>query len=295
MTNGILLLDKPIGMSSNQALQKVKRALRIAKAGHTGSLDPLATGMLPLCIGEATKFSQYLLDADKTYQVEARLGIRTNTGDAEGETIATRPVPKLTLSEINQALDHFRGEIEQVPSMFSALKVNGQPLYRLARKGIEVERKSRRITIYELRVLDYKDENISLEIKCSKGTYVRTLVDDFGELIGCGAYVCKLRRVSVGPYSSYGMVSLETLENEYKNNVSILNHYLQPISSMISHWPILQITDEMVFYMKRGQAVRVPRSPLSGLVQLQQKDGTFLGIGEVLSNGMIAPRKLVRK
>ena len=199
--NGILLLDKPPTMSSNRALQTVKHLFAARKAGHTGSLDPLASGLLPVCFGEATKFCQYLLSADKTYLVTMRLGIRTDTGDTEGEVISERPVPEVTSAILEKIFDQFRGEIEQVPSMYSALKHQGQPLYKLARQGITVARESRRLTIFRLTVLNFTADSVQFELHCSKGTYVRTLVDDFGEVLGCGAHVTQLRRIGVGAFT----------------------------------------------------------------------------------------------
>ena len=198
--DGILLLDKPQGITSNEALQQVKRAYGAAKAGHTGSLDPLATGMLPICLGEATKFSQYMLDADKVYITTAKLGVRTDTGDAEGEVVSERPVA-VGQADIEQALEQFRGEITQLPSMFSAIKVDGQPLYKLAREGKEVDRPSREVSIYRLELLDVRGDEVDLEVHCSKGTYIRTLVEDLGEVLGCGAHVTMLRRLSVAGFA----------------------------------------------------------------------------------------------
>src|SRR3990167_5521161 len=198
--NGIFLLDKSIGISSNGALQRVKRLLQAKKAGHTGSLDPLATGMLPICFGDATKFSQYLLDSDKTYVVTMQLGVRTTTSDIEGEIVSMRSVPNFSLDDINAAFEKFRGTTQQIPSMFSALKHNGVPLYEYARIGMTIERLSRPITIYELTVLSIENNHVNFTVKCSKGTYVRTLVDDVGEVLECGAHVTQLRRISVGPY-----------------------------------------------------------------------------------------------
>lgn len=292
--NGILLLDKPPGMSSNRALQIVKRLFCAKKAGHTGSLDPLATGMLPLCFGEATKFSQYLLEADKHYRVEAKLGIRTNTGDGEGEILAQRAVPKLTQELLDKVFDEFRGEISQRPPMFSALKFKGQPLYQLARRGIEIDRPNRYVRVDDLQVHDYREETIYFDLKCSKGTYVRTIVDDMGERLGCGAYVRALRRMSVGGYDAAEMVKFDLLENQSLINFNLLDHHLLPIATSVKHWPSISVTTAMAFYLKQGQSVMVPKLPDLGLVQLVSKEGQFLGIGEVLSNGMVAPRRIVR-
>ncbi len=197
--NGVILLDKPTGISSNDALQKVKRIYFAEKAGHTGALDPLATGMLPICLGEATKFSQFLLDSDKRYRVIAKLGERTNTSDSDGEVVETRPVD-VTLDKLKACIDQFRGESDQVPSMFSALKYQGKPLYEYARKGIEVPRESRKITVYEIVLHRFEGDEVEMEVHCSKGTYIRTIVDDLGEMLGCGAHVTMLRRTGVAKY-----------------------------------------------------------------------------------------------
>ncbi len=288
--NGVLLLDKPTGITSNRALQLVKRLFYAKKAGHTGSLDPLASGMLPICFGEATKFSQYLLDADKSYYVKAKLGIRTATADEEGDVIAKRDVPSLTQAQIDSAFDAFRGEIEQVPSMFSAVKHKGQPLYKLARQGIEIERKSRQIKIYELNVLDYSNNIVTFEVRCSKGTYVRTLVDDFGESLGCGAHVIQLRRLTVGHFHMDQMISMETLE---KTDEQTLMNYLLPLESTVANWPAIELERHTAFYLKQGQAVMVPKAPTQGWLRLLQKDGRFIGVGEILCDGKVAPRRLI--
>ncbi|MCB1828003.1 MAG: tRNA pseudouridine(55) synthase TruB [Coxiellaceae bacterium] len=291
--NGILLLDKATGFSSNSALQKVKRLFRAKKAGHTGSLDPLASGMLPICFGEATKFSQFLLESDKTYRVAAFLGIRTTTSDKEGEVVEERPVPDLTLEKIDRVFDAFRGDIEQVPSMFSALKYQGQPLYKLARQGITVDRPSRPITVYDLKVTDYKNNVVEFDLKCSKGTYVRTIVDDFGEALGCGAHVIALRRLLVGPYPAAGMVTMEQLESE-RDNVMALDQHLLPVSTSVAEYPEVQLTESMAFYVRQGQAVMMPNVPDEGLVRISTKAGRFLGVGEIIEGSRLAPRRLIQ-
>ncbi len=291
--NGILLLDKPLHFSSNKALQIAKRLFAARKAGHTGSLDPLASGMLPICFGEATKFSQYLLSADKTYLVTMRLGIRTATGDTEGEIIATRDVPAVTLHQLEKIFDQFRGEIQQVPSMYSALKHHGQPLYKLARQGVTIERESRRLTIYRLTVLKFAEEWIQFEVHCSKGTYVRTLVDDFGEALGCGAHVTELRRLGVGDFSAGQMISLDHLQAEHESTAAeSLDRYLLPVQSALAHWPQLTVGESTAFYLRQGHPVVVPHAPLSGWVCLLDQRNQFLGIGEVQIDGKIAPRRL---
>ena len=293
--NGVFLLDKPNGMTSNEALQRVKRLFGAKKAGHTGSLDPIAVGMLPICFGEATKFSQFLLDANKTYQVKAKLGVRTASGDSEGEIIAERNVPKITRREIEKTLAMFRGTIEQVPSMYSALKYQGQPLYKLARQGIEVERKARPVTIYELTLLEYNEDCVTLYVYCSKGTYVRTLIDDFGEALGCGAHVNALRRMTVSHYPTDQMITLLQLEHERdEKNIAALDRYLLPIESMVFNFPSIKLEQTTHFYLCQGQAVMVPHSPTEGLVRLHDCYDRFVGIGEVLGDGKIAPRRLVK-
>lgn len=286
---GVLLLDKPIGMTSNAALQKVKHLLGIAKAGHTGSLDPLASGMLPLCFGEATKFSQFLLEANKVYRVQAKLGIKTTTGDAEGEILQQRVVPSISQEYLLSILQQFHGLIEQIPSMYSAIKHQGQPLYKLARQGIAVERKSRQINIYELKLLELTTNTFDFEVHCSKGTYVRTLVEDIGEKLECGAHVSQLRRLSVGHYISSQMVRLEVLEQP-----SNLEQHLLSIGSIMNDWKEVQLSEAAAFYLRRGEAIIAPYAPTSGWVKLIMKSGRFLGVGEILSDGRVAPRRLVQ-
>lgn len=292
--HGLVLLDKPKGLTSNAALQKVKYLFNAKKAGHTGSLDPLASGMLPLCFGEATKLSQFLLNADKQYEVTAKLGIKTNTGDAEGEVISEKPVPKLNASQLEKVLVNFRGEIEQVPSMFSAIKHKGQPLYKLARQGIEVDRPPRKITIYELTLVGFSADELRLSIKSSKGTYVRTLVEDIGEELGCGAHVIFLRRLGVDQFSKEQMVSLAQLQSDADNKQSMLDQYLLPLETMVNHLPEVTMTVSATFYLQQGQAIQVPHAPTEGLVRLTDSKGGFLGVGEILGDGKVAPRRLIK-
>jgi len=214
--DGVLLLDKPIGISSNQALQKIKHLFQAKKAGHTGTLDVLASGLLIICFGKATKLAGTLLNANKSYQVTAKLGIKTTTCDAEGEVVATKPTDKITEELIESVLQKFRGEIMQVPSMYSALKHKGTPLYKLARQGIEVERKARKVNIYKLELLDWHQDLLKLEVCCSKGTYVRNLIDDIGQALGCGAYVAELRRLSVGKFKTEQMCTIDQLKRSYE-------------------------------------------------------------------------------
>jgi tRNA pseudouridine55 synthase len=294
--NGFLLLDKPIGLSSNQALQRVKSLFFAQKAGHTGSLDPLATGMLPICFGEATKFSQFLLDADKHYQTTAQLGIKTNTCDSEGDVLQTRDASGITLDMINKALPSFRGEIMQVPSMFSALKHQGQPLYKLARQGIEVERAERKVIISSLKILDFSPEThtLTLDIQCSKGTYIRNLVDDLGEALGCGAHVIMLRRLGVAQFTQEQMISMETLDQlRTERAFSELDTLILPLESIATILPALELTTAAAFKIQQGHTIENADTTLRGLVSLYMIGNKFIGIGEISAQGEIIPKRLI--
>lgn len=292
--DGILVLDKPRGLTSNAALQKVRWLLNAEKAGHTGSLDPLATGVLPLCFGEATKFSQYLLDADKGYETVAQLGVTTTTGDAEGEVIEQRPVA-VTMAQLSDALAPFRGAIQQIPPMYSALKRDGQPLYKLARAGEVVEREARSVTIARLDLLELSGDRARLAVACSKGTYVRTLVEDIGQLLGCGAHVAELRRTQAGPFGLAQAVSLEALEQAHAEGGSeALDSFLQPVDSGLEHWPRIGLSEHTAYYWLHGQPVWSPDAPKFGMVRVEDHNGRFIGIGEVSDDGRIAPRRLIR-
>jgi tRNA pseudouridine55 synthase len=292
--HGVLVLDKPRGFSSNAALQKVRWLLNAEKAGHTGSLDPLATGVLPLCFGEATKFSQYLLDADKGYSTVAQLGITTTTGDAEGEVLERRAVA-VDEAAIQAALPAFRGQIEQIPPMYSALKRDGQPLYKLARAGEVVEREARSVTIARLELLALQEDRATLEVACSKGTYVRTLVEDLGARLGCGAHVAELRRTQAGPFGLAQAVSLEELEAAHAEGGSeALDRFLLPVDSGLEHWPLVQLTQHSAYYWLHGQPVRAANAPKFGLMRVQDDQGRFIGIGEIDDEGQVAPRRLIR-
>ncbi|CDF86281.1 tRNA pseudouridine synthase B [Pseudomonas knackmussii B13] len=292
--NGVLVLDKPRGMSSNQALQKVRWLLNAEKAGHTGSLDPLATGVLPLCFGEATKFSQYLLDADKAYETVARLGITTTTGDAEGEIVEESAVT-VGREALEAVLPRFRGEIEQVPPMYSALKKDGQPLYKLARAGEVVEREARSVTIARLDLLAFESPDATLSVACSKGTYIRTLVEDIGQVLGCGAHVAALRRTQAGPFALPQAITLEELEKAHaEGGNEALDRFLLPVDAGLEHWPLLQLSEHSAYYWLHGQPVRAPEAPKFGLMRVQDHEGRFIGIGEATDDGRIAPRRLIR-
>ena len=298
--NGILLLDKPLEISSNSALQKVKRIYFAQKAGHTGALDPLATGMLPVCLGEGTKFSQFLLDTDKTYIVTAKLGVRTTTSDADGDIVSEKPVT-VTQAQLAAAVDTFRGDTKQVPSMYSALKYQGQPLYKYAREGIEVPREARDITVFRLEVLRFEGGEVDMEIHVSKGTYIRTIVDDLGELLGCGAHVSMLRRVAVGSYPREKMVTFEQLESLLEKakaeDVSpsvYLDPLLLPLNTALVGMPKVTVDEASTVYLRHGNPVQAAGAPVDGLVQVYQDDtDEFLGVGIIDDNGLVAPKRII--
>ena len=292
--SGILLLDKPSGITSNDALQQVKRLYFAKKAGHTGSLDPLASGVLPICMGEATKVSAFLLDADKRYQVRCQLGVRTATADAEGEVLETRPVGVYKREQLETVLEEFRGSIEQIPPMYSALKHQGQRLYKLARQGVEVEREPRPVEIYELTVAGQGEDWLDINVHCSKGTYVRTLAEDIGDRLGCGAHVSALRRTAVGPYGDTMLVGLETLRELKDKDMSSMDTLLLPIESALTQWPDVDLSTDAAFYLQQGQPVLVPHAPTSGWVRLYEGNRSFLGMGEILDDGRVAPRRLMK-
>ncbi len=293
--DGLLLLDKPSGLTSNAALQKVKRIYRAQKAGHTGNLDPLATGLLPICLGEATKFTAFLLDADKRYLTRARLGVRTTTGDAEGEVLERRPVPALDRKAVEAALERFRGPVEQIPPMHSAIKRDGRPLYELAREGVTVEREPRQVEIHSLELLGISGEELELEVYCSKGTYIRTLIEDIGEALGCGAHVSALRRTAAGPFRIEDAVLLQRLEElAGEGELEALDGLLLPLDRVLDGLPALRLAGDSGYYLSQGQAVQQYPAPAAGLLRLYDERGRFLGVGESTGDGRIAPRRLVR-
>ncbi len=294
--SGILLLDKPAGMTSNAVLQRVKRLFFARKAGHTGSLDPIATGLLPICLGEATKVSAYQLNADKGYQVTIKLGQTTTTGDIEGDVVQRRQVPELTSTQLEPVFARFIGEISQIPPMYSALKKDGQPLYKLARQGIEVERKPRLITVFSIKELALRDDEIDLEVICSKGTYIRTLAEDIGEVLGCGGHVKVLRRILSGMFDINAAVSVERLE-KIRNQASAeaLDELLLPMDTAVQDFPVVSLNTDMAFYVRQGQAVRVPQAPTDGRVRLYTGENEFLGIGHILEDGRVAPKRLINQ
>ena len=292
--HGVFLLDKPQGMSSNDIMQKVKRIFQANKAGHTGALDPLATGMLPICLGEATKFSQFLLDADKRYLVTAKLGERTDTSDAEGQIVETRDVNVKT-PDILTALEQFRGDILQVPTMFSALKYNGKPLYEYARQGITVEREARPITIFELNFIKYNAPYLTLEVHCSKGTYIRTLVDDLGEALGCGAHVTMLRRTAVADYPTEKMLDWHTLQSlAEQQDLALLDALLLPMDTAVAKLPALTLNESQTQGIGFGQRVKFDNpNRLQGQVRLFSHENRFLGVAVIDENNVIRPQRLV--
>lgn len=296
--SGILVLDKAAGITSNGALQEAKRLFNVAKAGHTGSLDPLATGVLPLCFGEATKFSQYLLDADKAYRATVKLGVTTDSGDADGQVTGTAVVPALDAELLEGLLARFRGEISQTPSMFSAIKKDGQPLYKLARQGIEVEREARTVQIHELCLVDFSADELIVDVRCSKGTYVRSLAEDLGKVLGCGAHVVGLRRTASGPYRAESAHTLENLKDLLENKgLEALDEILQPAATSVAHWPAVELTELTAAYLKQGQPVLISHAPREGWVRIfsesDDEGSEFLGVGEILEDGRVAPRRLV--
>ena len=292
--HGVFLLDKPQGMSSNDIMQKVKRIFQANKAGHTGALDPLATGMLPICLGEATKFSQFLLDADKRYLVTAKLGERTDTSDAEGQIVETRDVNVKT-PDILTALEQFRGDILQVPTMFSALKYNGKPLYEYARQGITVEREARPITIFELNFIEYNAPYLTLEVHCSKGTYIRTLVDDLGEALGCGAHVTMLRRTAVADYPTEKMLDWNALQALAEpQDLSSLDALLLPMDTAVAKLPALTLNESQTQGIGFGKRIKFDNlNRLQGQVRLFSHENRFLGVAVIDENNVIRPQRLV--
>ena len=289
--NGILLLDKQLGFSSNSSLQKARRLFNAQKAGHTGSLDPLATGMLPICFGEGTKISAFLLESDKCYQTTAQLGKTSSTGDAEGEILSERPIPKLSTEKINKILQQFTGEISQIPPMYSALKKDGKPLYELARKGETVERKARKITIYNLDLLDYTEDTLTLNVACSKGTYIRTLVEDIGEVLGCGAFVKELRRTEVTPFENYKMYSFEQLEALKASDN--LETALLPIDTGLKQWDKVQISEANTALFLMGQTIKTDTTKLNDNVRVYSENNDFLGIGYIKHENSLAPKRIM--
>jgi len=287
--DGVLLLDKPVGISSNSALQKTKMLFQAAKAGHTGNLDPVASGLLPICFGEATKYSQFLLDADKTYQAEFTLGQTTSTGDSEGEITSSQAV-NVTREAVERVLQGFLGDISQVPPMYSALKYQGRALYEYARKGVEIERQARTVTIYRLLLDDFDGVRLRVTVKCSKGTYIRVLAEDVGSALGCGAYMSALRRTVT---SRFEIADALTLEQLGEMSMEQRDAGLLPIDVLVEDLPLVKLDGDSAFYLKRGNPVWLPRQTERGEVRLYEENGAFMGVGVAMDDGKIAPRRLV--
>ncbi|MBQ0762509.1 MAG: tRNA pseudouridine55 synthase [Pseudomonadales bacterium] len=294
--NGILVIDKPQGLTSNGILQQVKRLYGAAKAGHTGALDPLATGVLPLCFGEATKFSQTMLDSDKAYIATARLGERTETGDSEGSVVENRPVPEgLTADVLEPLLDRFRGDIQQVPSMYSALKHKGRPLYEYARQGIEIERPARPVTIYSLELLAIRDNEMDIAVKCTKGTYIRSLVEDIGEAIGCGAHVVALRRTLAAGFTLADAHDVPGMEAMRERDESLDGLLVAP-DAALSMFPEHRLSGPVLVSILNGQAVRIEAQLDQGYVRVYGNQD-FVGLAEAFPDSegtQLVPKRLVK-
>lgn len=304
--SGVLILNKNRGITSNRALQEARTLFLAAKGGHTGNLDPLAEGVLPICFGEATKFSQFLFDADKSYRAKIKLGVTTDSGDADGTVIATNDVPKFSFTEMEDILQEFTGDITQIPSMFSAIKHNGKPLYKYARAGVEVERKSRVVKIYKLDLLACMSDEIIIDVRCSKGTYIRSLAEDIGKRLGCGAHVTDLLRTSVGPFSLDQSLSLDYIANvagnsSNENNNSIdkfkdIDSLVLAPESLLYQLPRVDLCDITSHYIKQGNPVFIAKITYevgTELALFSKKTGNLLGVGKVLDDGKIAPKRLV--
>lgn len=288
--NGVLLLDKPLGYSSNQALQKVKWLFQATKAGHTGTLDPLATGLLPICLGEATKFAQFLTDADKTYIADLKLGVTTTTGDAEGEVISRCDV-NVSLQQLIQICDKFLGEINQVPPMYSALKRDGIALYEYARQGLVVEREARRVSILSITVINLTADTAQISVTCSKGTYIRTLAEDIGQALGCGAHLIGLRRTATANYSIARAVTITQLE---ALSLTQRDDLLLPVDSAIESLPKIILNEDAAYYLMQGQAIWQSGKVPNGDLRIYNQQNQFLGLGFLQDDGKIAPKRLLQ-
>lgn len=299
--HGVLVLNKPASLTSNSALQQAKRLFYADKAGHTGSLDPLATGVLPICFGEATKFSQYLLNADKGYRSTFRLGVETSTADSEGEELVRINASHISEQDVVLALKKFEGDILQVPPMVSALKHNGQPLYKLARQGIEIERAARPVTIYKLEMLAFRpgvEVEVDVEVHCSKGTYIRSIAHDLGRTLSVGGHVARLHRSQAAGFTEEQAISLADLEQERgEQQAHVLDQHLLPVDSALQDMPQIELDANSTHYFRQGQAImdlRVYRLGEQGdTVRVCQEGGVFLGLGEITDDGRVAPRRLV--
>lgn len=287
--SGVLLLDKPYGVSSNTALQHARRLFQAEKAGHTGNLDPMATGLLPVCFGEATKFSQTLLDADKAYLASIKFGIITETGDAEGAILKTLPV-SFTRTQLDQVLRTLTGNILQTPPMYSALKHQGKALYTYARAGVEIERQAREVSIYQLEVRQFTGDELDVLVRCSKGTYIRVLAEDIGAALGCGAHLKGLRRTVTGGFELGGAFTLDQLENM---EMAERDACLLPTDCLLANLDKVELDADSAFYIQRGQPVWLPKQGMKAQVRLYAPGGVFIGLGESTSDGKIAPKRLV--
>lgn len=290
--DGILILDKPLGISSNAALQDTRHLFKARKAGHSGSLDPLATGVLPICFGEATKFSSYLLNASKRYRATCKLGQTSTTGDAEGE-IGKQVSVQVSRQEIRRVLETFTGDIEQVPPMHSALKHKGKRLYQLARQGKQVERQPRRLRIHSLDLLSFDDESLVLDVHCSKGTYIRTLAQDIGEALGCGAYLTALRRTGVEPFwgeTAYSIDQLRMLAGQAMDKIDAL---LLPVSAALKDFPALLLDNSRCLQLQQGKVIRMEAAGSVGIHRLVSENGRFIGLGEALPDGSLTAKRLM--
>lgn len=288
--HGVLLLDKPVGYSSNQAVQKVRWLFQARKAGHTGSLDPFATGMLPICLGEASKTAGFMLDASKTYIAQARLGQSTTTGDIEGDVCLEKPVPELSLESIEAAFERFRGAVEQVPPMYSALKHQGQPLYKLARAGQEIERKARAVTIHALELVTWEPPMLTFRVHCSKGTYIRTLAEDIALELGSCAHLKSLRRLDVEPFREQDMISLQELESRLESESP--DEFLLPVDQGLSGWTVINLDESDALRFQHGNPVQV-NTDHAGLVRVYNPTGKLLGIGEINDDKLLKPKRIM--
>ena len=289
---GIIVIDKPKGRTSNHVLQQIKRTFDAKKAGHTGSLDPLATGVLPICLGEATKVSQYLLDGDKCYQVTCKLGVTTDSGDSDGNVVAEMPIPEITEQILYAVLPSFIGQQQQVPPMYSALKFQGQPLYKLARQGIEIERKARTVNIYDIILISFTSDSFTLEVKCSKGTYIRTLVEDISASLSTGGHVIALRRLESAGYAIEQAITIESIEKCADEGIKALDKLLLPTEEALPNWPRIEADDEQVLALRCGQQIQVEQKYEGVQIRLFDRLGTFLGLGEMSQKGIISPKRV---
>jgi tRNA pseudouridine55 synthase len=289
--HGIVLLDKPAGISSNRALQKVRGIFQARKAGHTGSLDPFATGMLPVCLGEASKTAAFMLEAGKFYRARARLGEATTTGDIEGQIIKQCPLPDMNPEDLNQILQQFAGQIEQVPPMYSALKHNGRPLYEYARAGIEIERPARPVTIHQIKLLDWQSPHLTFDVHCSKGTYIRTLAEDIAAALGSCAHLVELRRTLVEPFETFPMHTLEQLQQALADDS--LHDYLLPVDVGLTDWPRVDLDAEQQGKFKHGNRFVISCGVIdTGKVRVYGAEGDLLGLADVTADAILKPAKV---